>query len=137
MARQGLTHGLLSRSLALAVNAKGSDGIRFEISVRFGAVKDIVRREMDERRPRILANRSDDARTNRIAMMRELALAFGAVDLGVGGGVDDQGGLGCANGARDGGGVADIDAVARMRRQGDLLERCLALQLASNLSASA
>ncbi len=76
----------LAVELRAAVGAERMGRVGLEVGLALGAVEDVVAREVDERR----AERGDVLRPADVRRRRTLRVVLGAVDVGPGGGVQDE-----------------------------------------------
>src|SRR6516162_1897603 len=90
MARGSRSYGTLAGFLAAPVDTERTDRILFSIGFGFASVKDIVRRQVDERRRVLLASSRNLGRPRAVRCPSGFGLAFGTVNGCVGGKIDRQ-----------------------------------------------
>ena len=125
--------GLLPCQFGAAVNVERPGGIGLLIRAGFGAVENVVGGVVNQQAAGAGQLFGDASGCNRVDGVRQLGLALGLVDSGVGGGVDDDVGREIANGLRGRFRIGEIDLAARAGNHFTQRSES-ALQLPSDLS---
>ena len=112
MAVEALGDGGVARRLAGAIDRTGIDRVVLGVGAHLGAVEDVVRGKMDEGGADLAARIGQRGRAVAVDREGHVGLAFGLVDRGIGGGVDDDVRPHAGDVARDRVGSREIDLVA-------------------------
>ena len=111
--RRGLD---LAGQLRLAVPRQRVDLVGFDVGQLLRAVEDVVGRDVDHARAAVRGRSGDVAGALAVDAHRELGLRLSAVDVGIGGAVEDCVGTVLPDGVRHGVGVRHVEL--RMRQAG-------------------
>src|SRR5690348_17021468 len=90
MGGQGRPHGAFARLLALAIDRKRIDGVILDIGALFSPIEDVVGREMDQRNVEMRTGGRGGRSTVAVDGEGGSLFAFGQVDRGKRGGIDDE-----------------------------------------------
>ena len=104
--------GLFAGQLACAVDVQRVGRVGLDPRLRLAAVEDIIRGVVNEQRVALARLFGENARRLRVDGVGELAFGFGAIDGGVGGGVENEIGRGTANQSAGLIGIGQIDGLA-------------------------
>ena len=121
------------RELARAVDVERAGVVVLAPGAAGGAVEDVVGGEVQERQPARGGGGGHGAGGGGVDRLGQRRLVLGAVDLGVGGGVDDDVGVGGADRAGAGLGVGEVGRRAPEEGRLDAARRGRARQLAGDL----
>ena len=113
VAAAALADEVFAFELGTAVDGQGAGGRVFRARGVAAAVKDVVGGVMDEQRAAPGGFAGEDARREGVEGAGEVGFAFGFVDSGVGGGVDDQVGGDGVHGGGEAVGVGEVAGQAR------------------------
>ena len=137
VARRRLPNRRFPGRLALSVDADRRDRIVFAVSTRLGTVENIVGRNVNDRNAGLVRRFAEHLRSGGIGLPGGLRLAFGQINLGIGGRIDDQGGLQSRHDIADGRPVNDVNFVDVEADDLDLPRRRLRGEFPSQLAVSA
>ena len=84
------SHGALAGLLAAPIDIERIDRIRLAVGLALAPVEHIIGRQVNERRPVLAAYRRNVGSSRTIDRPSRFGLAFGAVDGGISGEIDDQ-----------------------------------------------
>ena len=88
--RRRRPHGALGGFLAAPIDIERVDGIRLAVGLALAPVEHVIGRQVNQRRRVLAAYRSDMSSSRAIDRPSRFGLAFGAVDRGISGEIDDQ-----------------------------------------------